>query len=103
MWGDAQWGKMGIHNPNVNVDVPKQAEYKVERTIINNSEVVELCPSSLEKRGMFDAEEQEEEIERITRFKSVQWGDYHGLLLDKKGRLFGMGKTDMGLLGLSEK
>jgi alpha-tubulin suppressor-like RCC1 family protein len=94
---------MGIHNPNVNVDVPKLAEYKVERTIINNSEVVELCPSSLEKRGMFDAEEQEEEIERITRFKSVQWGDYHGLLLDKKGRLFGMGKTDMGLLGLSEK
>ncbi len=49
--------------------MPRQVEYKV----VYNNDVVELYPSSTgnEKRGMFDQDEQDEEIERVSRFKSV--------------------------------
>ena len=41
--------------------------------------------------------------ERVRSFRSLQWGDEHGLILDKKGRLWGCGRTNFGLLGLSEE
>jgi alpha-tubulin suppressor-like RCC1 family protein len=34
--------------------------------------------------------------------RSIEWGDQHGIMLDKKGRVFSMGRTYNGLLGLSE-
>ena len=37
--------------------------------------------------------------ERIKTFRSLQWGDEHGLILDKKGRLWGCGRTNFGILG----
>ena len=33
----------------------------------------------------------------------IEWGEEHGLILDKKGRLFGMGRTNQGLLGLEDR
>lgn len=63
---------MGVHNISCSIDVPKQVEYKVVTTFVNNNDVVELFPSSTgEKRGMFDQDEQEDDIERISRFKSI--------------------------------
>ena len=40
---------------------------------------------------------------RVRSFKNIQWGDEHGLILDKFGRLWGTGRTNFGLLGLSEE
>jgi alpha-tubulin suppressor-like RCC1 family protein len=34
--------------------------------------------------------------------KSMAWGEQHGLMLDKKGRVFSMGRMINGVLGLSE-
>lgn len=31
------------------------------------------------------------------------WGEQHGLILDKKGRVFSMGRAISGVLGLSPK
>ena len=31
------------------------------------------------------------------------WGDHHGIMLDKRGRVYSMGRTFNGLLGLSEE
>ena len=38
----------------------------------------------------------------IKTIKTIVWGEEHGLILDKKGLLFGMGRTNYGLLGLEE-
>jgi alpha-tubulin suppressor-like RCC1 family protein len=35
--------------------------------------------------------------------RSIVWGEQHGLILDKKGRIFSMGRMISGVLGLSEK
>ena len=41
--------------------------------------------------------------ERIKTFRSFQWGEEHGLILDKKARLWGCGRTNFGLLGQKEQ
>jgi alpha-tubulin suppressor-like RCC1 family protein len=30
----------------------------------------------------------------LSQIRSIEWGEEHGLMLDKKGRLFGMGRTN---------
>ena len=42
-------------------------------------------------------------LNAISKIRSIEWGEEHGLLLDKKGRLFGMGRTNYGLLGLEDR
>jgi len=37
------------------------------------------------------------------KIRTIEWGEEHGLILDKKGRLFGMGRTNYGLLGLEDQ
>lgn len=39
----------------------------------------------------------------LSQIRSIEWGEEHGLMLDKKGRLFGMGRTNQGLLGLEDR
>jgi len=33
----------------------------------------------------------------------MQWGEEHGMILDKKGRVWGCGRTNFGLLGQQER
>ena len=41
--------------------------------------------------------------ERVTGMKQITWGESHCVMLDKKGRLFAMGASLNGRLGLSDK
>jgi alpha-tubulin suppressor-like RCC1 family protein len=36
----------------------------------------------------------------IEKVKSIRWGERHGVLLDFKGRVFTMGDSEKGKLGL---
>ena len=41
--------------------------------------------------------------EYISSLKSISWGESHGVLLDKKGRVFTFGSTVSGRLGFPDK
>ena len=41
--------------------------------------------------------------ELITKVKSIRWGEKHGVLLDMKGRVFTMGESSKGRLGLPDE
>ena len=41
--------------------------------------------------------------EYISHIKSITWGESHGVLLDKKGRVFAFGSTLNGRSGLPDK
>lgn len=47
--------------------------------------------------------EKKKGAEYIKSIRSFEWGEQHGLILDKKGRVFSMGRTVNGLLGLDEE
>lgn len=48
-------------------------------------------------------EEKDRECVYITQIRQIVWGEQHGLILDKKGRLFSMGRNINGVLGLKDK
>lgn len=39
----------------------------------------------------------------MENIRSFEWGDQHGVMLDRYGRVFTTGRTINGLLGLSEE
>lgn len=39
----------------------------------------------------------------IKKVKSIRWGEKHGVLLDMKGRVFTMGESSKGRLGLPDE
>lgn len=41
--------------------------------------------------------------EIITKVKSIRWGEKHGVMLDMKGRVFTMGDSSKGRLGLPDE
>lgn len=41
--------------------------------------------------------------EIISKVKSIRWGEKHGVILDMKGRVFAMGDTSKGRLGLTDE
>lgn len=43
------------------------------------------------------------EMEIVSQMKAITWGDSHCIMLDKKGRLFSMGSSAAGRLGLSDQ
>jgi len=52
------------------------------------------------KRGK--AAEKVKTTEKVTGMKQITWGESHCVMLDKKGRLFTMGASLNGRLGLSD-
>jgi alpha-tubulin suppressor-like RCC1 family protein len=77
-----------------------------------------VCPPGLQEGSEEDVndneltlrtflKEQQEEKDRecvyITQIRQIVWGEQHGLILDKKGRLFSMGRNINGVLGLKDK
>ena len=41
--------------------------------------------------------------EYVSEVKQISWGESHGVLLDKKGRVFTFGATDHGKSGLPDR
>ena len=42
-------------------------------------------------------------METVRSIKSYEWGQHHGLMLDKRGRVYATGRMMYGVCGLSEK
>lgn len=107
MWGSNHYCKLGTHTNGRNWEVPKPVIWQVVKK--NN-----LCSDSDD--GMGEAGDgklktylKDEDFfkkkgqEYIKSIRSLNWGESHGLLLDKKGRVFSMGRTMNGCLGLQEE
>jgi alpha-tubulin suppressor-like RCC1 family protein len=82
MWGSTANGKMGVSRDNIEVptevcwqEKPQEEDYIELRTVVLKDE--QKIPANA-----------------ITKIRCIEWGEEHGLMLDKKGRLFGMGRTN---------
>lgn len=98
LWGGTGNGKLGFGDPKtVKTDQkePQLMEY-FEKEDENDREV--LVPYIIRSE-----EGRPRGNKWCRKFKSAQFGQDHGLLLDLKGRLYGMGRTRFGRLGLHEE
>ena len=82
-WGHAGYGKMCSTDTQKNIDTPKNLQFKTEKS----KELVELVPTNMgfEEKKRKNDDDENEVVERVSKFKSIRWGDYHCLMLDKKG------------------
>mmetsp|Transcript_36940 Transcript_36940/g.48583 ORF Transcript_36940/g.48583 Transcript_36940/m.48583 type:complete len:116 (-) Transcript_36940:2178-2525(-) len=102
-WGSANYDKMGIERKVTTVDVPLHAEWKVEKTGFyteTNQAAMRLQLQFIEPsaRKMIP-----KGTEILSQIKEIVWGDSHCVMLDMKGRLFSMGTTMNGRLGLADR
>lgn len=108
LWGSNHHQKLGINNNYKNLEVPKPVIWVVLRNEAYDSDddsVQEEDSTNTKLRTIvIDHEFQKKKgAEYIKSIRSFEWGEQHGLILDKKGRIFSMGRTLNGLLGLSEE
>lgn len=90
LWGSTANGKMGVSRENI--EVPTEVCW--QERMLDDDEV--------ELRTVILRDERKRPVDAISKIKCIEWGEEHGLILDKKGRLFGMGRTNQGLLGLED-
>lgn len=83
---------MGVSRDNI--EVPTEVCW--QEKVLDDDEVVEL-------RTVILRDERKRPLNSLSKIKCIEWGEEHGLILDKKGRLFGMGMTNQGLLGLEDR
>ena len=100
---------MGYHYKDKNFEVPKQVCWMVLKPGVDGEGTFQnLDPESdcnarlriIVKGHDFVARKNVEYMENI---RSFEWGDQHGVMLDRYGRVFTTGRTINGLLGLSEE
>lgn len=60
-------------------------------------------PPYLEPFYNIDKTKRKPKTEYITKLKTIRWGEKHGVLLDLKGRIFTMGDSNKGKLGIPEE
>ena len=91
IWGSTANGKMGVSRDNI--EVPTEVCWQEK----------ELDEDQVELRTIILRDEMKRPLNSINKIRCIEWGEEHGLILDKKGRLFGMGRTNQGLLGLEDR
>ena len=91
VWGNTANGKMGVSRDNI--EVPTEVCWQEK----------ELDADGVELRTVIMKDEGKRPVNAITKIRCIEWGEEHGLLLDRKGRLFAMGRTNYGLLGLEDR
>ena len=91
LWGSTANGKMGVSRDNI--EVPTEVCW--QEKVLDDDEV--------ELRTVILRDERKRPVNAINKIKCIEWGEEHGLILDRKGRLFGMGRTNQGLLGLEDR
>lgn len=94
LWGCTASGKMGLSRDNI--EEPREVFWE----IINNGEGEPLELRTIIKK---DDDFRQKDREYMNKIRCIEWGEEHGLILDKKGTLFGMGRTNYGLLGLEDR
>ena len=63
----------------------------------------ELRRLELEPFIELDKSKKRQNAEYVSQIKQISWGEGHGVLLDKKGRVFTFGFTDHGRSGLPDR
>ena len=91
IWGSTANGKMGLSRDNI--EVPTQVCWQEKEA--EEQEGAELRTVVIKDEGKIPANS-------FSKIRQIEWGEEHGLILDKKGRLFAMGRTNYGLLGLED-
>ena len=103
MWGSAAYYKMGMGKTIGTVDQPTQSEWKIEKTGFyteTGSAAMRYSLSWLEPSRPLNYKKSSSTLSSI---KAISWGDSHGTMLDTNGRLFSMGASQRGRLGLADR
>ena len=103
VWGSGQDHKLGLGKACNTQDTPVYTEWKLEKTGFYN----ELGKAAMRYQLLFidrtSPKKMAKEMEIVSQMKAITWGDSHCIMLDKKGRLFSMGSSAAGRLGLSDQ
>ena len=97
---------MGIDNVARNIESPKAVYWSVNKgndddydeSSNEDGQAITLTTQLKDQGG-----EKKSGREYITKLISLEWGEQHGPMLDKKGRVFSMGRSINGVLGLFER
>ena len=103
VWGSASDHKLGI-GKNINTqDDPIFCEWKVEKAGF----YTETGKPAVRYQLSYIEQTKRKNLPRstniISQIKNISWGDSHCVMLDMKGRIFTMGVSVCGRLGLSDK
>lgn len=88
IWGDKKHCKLGVATSQYPQTTPLRCDWRVLRDS-KGRYLEQARPVHKDKQAGY-----------ITKVKSIKWGERHGILLDMKGRVFTMGDSKKGRLGL---
>ena len=103
MWGSASDHKLGL-GKNINTqDEPLLAEWKADKTGFYTETGKPAVRYQLSFIDQAKRANLTKDTAVLSQIKTIGWGDSHCVMLDMKGRLFSMGSSVCGRLGLSDK
>ena len=100
IWGSASDHKLGLGKVLSSVDEPLRAMWTAEKVGFYTESGK---PAVRHQLHFVDSPEKRDEGPLVTKMRAISWGDSHAVMLDTKGRLFSMGVSIHGRLGLSDK
>ena len=101
IWGSATDHKLGLGKVLSSVDEPLLARWTAEKVGFYTESGKPAVRYQLHFAESTDHSKDAAPV--VTKMRAIGWGDSHGVMLDTKGRLFSMGLSNHGRLGLSDK
>ena len=101
IWGSATDHKLGLGKVLTSVDEPLLAMWTTEKVGFYTESGKPAVRYQLHYLDPTDKNKDVGPV--ISKMKAISWGEYHAVMLDTKGRLFSMGASRDGRLGLSDK
>ena len=113
VWGSATDNKLGIDKKGINlstVDEPFLTDFRAKKvafkTEIGTSairyQLQHYDKNKFQKIQSDDAHKDAKRIGEAVGIKQITWGESHCVIVDKKGRVFSMGSSLNGRLGLPD-
>jgi alpha-tubulin suppressor-like RCC1 family protein len=109
LWGSNYKNKLGINSMGRNWEQPKPVIWQIlkkSKDTANQSDDEEVDETQLIMLKTIVKDDdffKKKKATYLSTIKSAEWGESHGCLLDKKGRVFTMGRSLNGVLGHSEE